>query len=238
MSAVNVGALGLSAVASLGLAELRSVFSTSPKRAILWNASDPAGNTIVGANGQPVPAILTPQVVLSERHHDALRITDHPVEQGAAVSDHAYKLPAEVEIRGGWSFAAGDFQGPIPRFTDSSLLSSLYAVLLQLQSNRVLVTLVTGKRTYPAMLLESLGVSTDEKSENTLMFVANFRQLFIVQTHIVSVPPANVMANPEITGATTDIGQTQLGGGGSINPGAANTILGGAPTGPGILGGG
>lgn len=49
------------------------------------------------------PDVLRPQVTLEERHTDELEITEHPVEQGAAISDHAYKRPAEVVITCAWS---------------------------------------------------------------------------------------------------------------------------------------
>lgn len=40
---------------------------------------------------------------VEESHEDELEITDHPVETGAQISDHAYKLPYTVTIRAGWS---------------------------------------------------------------------------------------------------------------------------------------
>jgi hypothetical protein len=40
--------------------------------------------------------MIVPSVVVSEKHTDKLEITEHPVETGAAISDHAYKSPSEV----------------------------------------------------------------------------------------------------------------------------------------------
>lgn len=37
--------------------------------------------------------------VLSEHHSDVLKITDHPVEFGAPISDHAFLMPRRVDIR-------------------------------------------------------------------------------------------------------------------------------------------
>lgn len=53
-------------------------------------------------NGDP-DILITAQVTVEERHHDELEITDHPIEQGASISDHAYKRPAEVWIECAWS---------------------------------------------------------------------------------------------------------------------------------------
>ena len=41
--------------------------------------------------------------VLEEVHNDEMEITEHPVEQGASITDHAFKRPAEVIIRCAWS---------------------------------------------------------------------------------------------------------------------------------------
>lgn len=48
-------------------------------------------------------APLVAQAYVEEVHNDELEITEHPIEQGAAISDHAYKKPSEVVIRCGWS---------------------------------------------------------------------------------------------------------------------------------------
>src|SRR4051812_9475260 len=42
-------------------------------------------------------------VTIRERHVDELDIVDHPVEQGAQISDHAFKRPPEVTIECAWS---------------------------------------------------------------------------------------------------------------------------------------
>lgn len=52
------------------------------------------------------------QVTLEERHIDELAITDHPVESGAVITDHAYPLPSEVTIRCGWSDSPADASNP------------------------------------------------------------------------------------------------------------------------------
>lgn len=50
---------------------------------------------------QPLLATVT----ISENHRDELEITEHPVEQGAPIADHAFKRPAEVTLRIMWSMA-------------------------------------------------------------------------------------------------------------------------------------
>lgn len=40
---------------------------------------------------------------IEEQHQDDLQITDHPVEVGANITDHAYKKPSSVVIKAAWS---------------------------------------------------------------------------------------------------------------------------------------
>lgn len=56
-----------------------------------------------GEVGPPEPFPYQPHIVIEENHRDEIVITDHPVESGSRVSDHFYKLPAEVTIRCAWS---------------------------------------------------------------------------------------------------------------------------------------
>ncbi|MFX9718550.1 phage baseplate protein, partial [Acinetobacter baumannii] len=49
------------------------------------------------------------EVTVREQHSDDLTITTHPVERGAPVTDHAFKMPAQLTIEAGWS-AAGAYR--------------------------------------------------------------------------------------------------------------------------------
>lgn len=61
--------------------------------------------SFLGNNDRPPRSIggIVAQVTLEERHQDDLEITEHPVERGAAITDHAFKHPAEVIIKCAWS---------------------------------------------------------------------------------------------------------------------------------------
>lgn len=59
------------------------------------------------AGGKPIIA----QATIRERSHDELEITDHPIENNAAITDHAFKRPAEVTIEFGWSNSASPSGG-------------------------------------------------------------------------------------------------------------------------------
>ena len=127
--------------------------------------------------------MIVPSVVISEKHTDMLEITEHPVEVGAAVADHAYKKPSEVVMEVG--FAGGgallDFASNL---TATSLLGlspqQTYQELLGLQESRIPFDVVTGKRLYSNMLIRALEVTTDKTTENVLSAVLTLREVITV----------------------------------------------------------
>lgn len=142
---------------------------------------------------------LTFAVVLEENHEDGLNITEHPVEQGATINDHAWIKPRTVTIRAGQS-DCGQGEGAS---------REIYDKLLELQRSREPFEIVTGKQLYKNMLLETLTVVTDATTEQALIISASCREVIIVQTQVTSVPPRARHKKPGKTGATTDKGQKQ-----------------------------
>jgi hypothetical protein len=133
---------------------------------------------------EPEPTIIERSVgdiqfeaTVEERHEDTLTITEHPVEKGAAISDHAYKNPTQVTIVAGTGGKGGE---SVPRET--------YDKLLELQSSREPFNIATGKRDYENMLLQSVSVSTDADTENILSVVLDCREGIIVSTETAQVP--------------------------------------------------
>lgn len=180
---------------------------------------------------------LTAMATLEETHTDELQITEHPIEQGANINDHAYKRPAEVVIRCGWSdssfagliagvrdavgairtgiFNKEDFAPSLMELRDGSTfgsdyVSGVYNRLLALQESRVLFDVATGKRLYPNMLMRSLTMTTDGNSEFALMCTVVCRQVIIVQTQATTLPPREDQAIPQATGSILELGTRQL----------------------------
>lgn len=133
-------------------------------------------------------------VTLEEIASDDLEITQHPVQQGATITDHAYLKPATVSIK--IMFNAVD-----------APLAETYAKLRQLQASREPFDVVTGKRAYKNMLFKSLGQTNDAQTENVLSISAELQEIFIVQVETTTVPPRKQQANPGRTGATENAGQ-------------------------------
>jgi len=133
-------------------------------------------------------------VTIEEIATDTLEITQHPVQQGASITDHAYNMPATVSVQVMFS-------------ADTAPLSETYTKLRLLQSNREPFTLVTGKRTYRNMLIKSLGQTNDSATENILSVRMDLQEVFITALTVVSVPERSRQAAPGTTGATENAGQ-------------------------------
>lgn len=150
--------------------------------------------------GQRQIGTLIPDVTVREVMRDELVITDHPVEKGASISDHAFIRPSEIEMQVGWSDSTGGYVG---------YARDVYEALLSLQKAREPFEVTTGKRSYQNMLISSLTVQTDEHSENILAVSARIREVIIVSTQTTSAPNS-AQANPAKTGSTAGVGQQQL----------------------------
>jgi hypothetical protein len=159
---------------------------------------------------------IVANVTIEEIHQDELVITEHPVEQGAVITDHAYKLPADLIIRAGWSNSAKQSGG------DEGYAQEVYEKLLELQVSRVPFQVITGKRRYNNMLIAALGITTDETTETSLICTAHLREVVLTQTAAAVVPPSAVHATPEKTAPTTQTGTRRLAPAPNFNPSVVN----------------
>lgn len=183
--------------------------------------------------------MIIPDATVEEVHSDEMEITDHPVEQGSTISDHAFNRPSELVVTAGWSDspnnagigtqivgaaansnaavravigaaqlanAVGSVLNVLSGNGGGSASAAAYAFLLDLQRNRTLFTIYTGKRIYKSMLIKSLATTTDVKTENSAIIRIGCRQLLMAQTQTVTVPDASNMKNPEQNGATVNSG--------------------------------
>lgn len=137
---------------------------------------------LVGDIAAPYALIMTayrsigtimPNVVVEEVHRDMLAITEHPVERGAPISDHAFHIPSEVEMRCGWSNSTAMTEGYV---------QEVYQELLALQNMREPFDVYTGKRAYVNMLMRSIIVETNETSEYALNVTVHLREVIITDT--------------------------------------------------------
>ena len=188
----------------------------------LQQAAFPIGDQIVQITRPRSIGDMVAQVTLEEIHSDELVITEHPIEVGARVADHAYMLPSEVMIRCGWSSSPGPgapvqdltydlIGGPTTIGGAVQSIQDIYADLLDMQRMREPIIVFTGKRVYNNMLIKSLRVATDKESEFSLQVMMVLRQVMIVSTQVVSVDaPADAQSDPEKTAPPANRGQQQV----------------------------
>ncbi|HCS4522776.1 TPA: hypothetical protein ORS64_003904 [Escherichia coli] len=163
--------------------------------------------------------IIIPDVVITEKHTDALEITEHPVEQptnaGASgegagyISEHAFRRPSEVVMETGFS-GGGSLLDFASNLTATSLLGlspkELYQELLNLQRDRIPFDVTTGKRIYNNMLIKTLEVTTDKSSENVLLATLTLREVIITSTQSIRVASKNNMTEGVGTSAVQNTG--------------------------------
>ena len=159
---------------------------------------------------------LTIPATLEEIHIDTMRVTEHPVEMGAAITDHAYVRPREVVIKCGWSNSTLDafvaavsslFSG---QMTAGDFVASVYARLLSMQESRDLLTVTTSKRQYSDMLIVGLQVTTDASTSAALLVQATLRQVIIVKTRAATLPSKDDQARPATTASVENTGVKQV----------------------------
>jgi hypothetical protein len=148
---------------------------------------------------------IVPQVVVEEKHRDELVITNHPVQNGANITDHAYKQPSMVSLRYGWSSSGALYSLDL----GAPSVDDVYSMLLKLQESRQPFDVVTGKRNYSNMLIRSIDLVTDKTTEKSIIVDVLLQQIIIVETQSATLKSASVMSMPEKTAPVTNAGVKQ-----------------------------
>lgn len=136
-------------------------------------------------------------VVVNESTGDTLTITKQPVQQGASITDHAYKEPTQLTMT------------ILFRDNLTKSLSKTYKDLLDLQLSRAPFDVITPKRIYKNMLIGALSMTTDKTTENCLAINISLQEVIIVQVSTTQVPRAK-QRNPGATGKTEQAGKKSV----------------------------
>ncbi|QNH50343.1 hypothetical protein HWI77_11510 [Acinetobacter venetianus] len=167
------------------------------------------GSLLLSGRGRTIMGLFA-DVTVEEKHKDELKITEHPTEVGAAISDHAYKESPEVMMKVGWSESAGTLNGFLGDtiLGGNTSLTIVYQTLQQLQDQALPLIISTGKRLYTNMLIKSLGCTTDLQTENVLMIDITFKKVIMVSTQTTFIAIEN-QKSPEATAGVADGGTVQ-----------------------------
>ncbi len=166
-------------------------------------------------------------ITISERHRDEMIITEHPIEVGSVVSDHAFKRPIHVILTVGYSSSDVQAQG------DANYIQTVYQNFLTLQQNATPFSVTTGKRTLQNMLVEYINELTNEQTENALILEIGCKQVILVNSTSASVAPAGTstpsnQAQPLVNSDPTMVGNVPAQVGNNFNA-AGLTSAGVAP---------
>lgn len=137
-------------------------------------------------------AQVLPNLVLQERHHDAVEVTEQPVEFGAAITDHSFRVPSRLLLTYGYSNAS--YIGAGSDFSNFSLsnlahdltqfgegyVSEVYEKLFNTMEARYICEVVTTKRVYNNMIITDLETETDDKTAYSMIINIEMREILRV----------------------------------------------------------
>jgi hypothetical protein len=144
------------------------------------------------------------QLVVNEETNDTLTITKQPVQQGASITDHAYKEPTTLSMT--ILQQNNDLVSGITGTFSGGGLSQIYTQFRQLQFSRQPFNVVTPKRIYRNMLIAVLGLTTDKTTENILSLRVSFQEVILVSVGTTQVP-ASRQRNPGATQGIQNLGK-------------------------------
>lgn len=133
---------------------------------------------------------------LNVDYNSTLRVTEHPIQTGADVTDHAYMEAEQLVFEIGMSDVAKSLVDG--QFTQGwSRSVTAYQVLKELQRSRVPMQVKTRLQLYKNMIVENLRAKDDYTTLNGLKCVVTMREIFIAQVSTVTVS-----TRPQVTGST------------------------------------
>jgi hypothetical protein len=123
---------------------------------------------------------------LKMEHTSRLTITDHPVQTGASIADHAFLQPRELSMdvamsNVGQSLVPGQFDGGYSRSVQA------FYVLKELQQMRVPIQVHTRLGLYQNMLIEVLTAPDDVTTLDGLRCTVTLREIIVAQVTTVKI---------------------------------------------------
>lgn len=137
-------------------------------------------------------------IVLAEHEQDLTK-TRHPVQTGAAISDHAFIENARLILDVGMSDAMDAYYSPTTWDISASPSKSVsaYQTMLALQFSRVPLSIQTRLRTYQNMIITGITPTETARTVQGLRMRISFEQIFIA-----TITQIEVSARPQDTGET------------------------------------
>ena len=144
---------------------------------------------------------IMPHVLVEENDDDRLAITEHPVENGATISDHAFLLPKTCDLKIGWGDSNGGHAG-------ASIEE--YEALLSLQAEREPFDVSTGMRLFQNMLVQGVSRTHDQKTHNSVIVTVRLKEVRIADAQTQGGTNISAQASPQQTAGRANAGELQL----------------------------
>lgn len=141
---------------------------------------------------------IVPHVTIEEIYRDTVITTDHPVEKGAAVTDHAFRRPPTLEIRCGWSNSTAQSSGYVAQVYEQLLA-------LQEESREDPIDVYTPRRFYDNMVMNEVQAVRDPNTNSVLACSVSLRKIIIVESQATG-GDAGSQADPASTATPADSG--------------------------------
>jgi hypothetical protein len=151
------------------------------------------GDAFRKGSGNGVAAIEF-DVVVSEAHDAEVEVTEHPVEQGADITDHARVKAVTLTIEGivsntplADSLRLENGQPKEFPWQAPGRAQDIYLQLRDLKDARQLVTVATQRGTYTNMVITRLNVPVTPQTGEALRFTITFKQVRLVKTETAKI---------------------------------------------------
>jgi len=134
---------------------------------------------------------------IRQDHTRKLKMTEHPVQTGAAMVDHAYMEPVELTLTIKMSDAA---ESIVPgQFTNRwSRSVAAYDVLKEIQAQRIPCQVLTRLELYSNMMIQAISIPDDFRTLYGLEAVVTMREIPVAEVKTVKISSAM-----QTTGSTT-----------------------------------
>lgn len=162
--------------------------------------------SIVYSTSESRLATLELDAVVSKSHGAEVDVTEHEVEEGANVTDHAKPKPETLRVEGLISDGPlqTGVQGAAFQVRPGRTLDAL-ATLRRLKDEGALVTVTHNGRSYERLVIASLDEPEDVRSADAARVSIAFKRVRLVQTRSVAVRQLRTAikkAQPEKKGGT------------------------------------
>jgi hypothetical protein len=136
---------------------------------------------------------------LNETHSGSVDVTQHPVEEGADITDHVRIKPETLSITGIVSNTPLIFLASLRE--SPTRAEEAYEKLRDILRTREPISVITTLRQYENMVLTSMQTNRDASTGNVVNVTLNFQEIIIASSETVAAPePA--AGTPSSAGAT------------------------------------